>query len=140
MKILIIEDDAIVAVMQKMWITKACECEAEVFPNGLEAIEYLDKEFNINPKEDFLIFLDINMPVMNGWEFLEACEQRPYAHHVSVVVVTSSRFEEDYLKAKRSSLVVDFQNKPIDADSIPGYFSKGKSSRRYSRFPDVNLN
>ena len=140
MKVLIIEDDAVVAIMQKMWITKACECEAEVFPNGLEAIEFLDQEIELNPEEDFLIFLDINMPVMNGWEFLEACESRWYAKQLSVVIVTSSRFEEDYQKAKGSPLVVDFQNKPIDADSIPVYLRKGEMDNRAISFPDINLN
>lgn len=141
MKILIIEDDAIVAVMQKMWITKACNCDAEIFPNGRDAIEFLDVDCDENPEEEYLIFLDINMPVMNGWEFLKACEERAYANRISVVVVTSSRFEEDYHRAIRSPLVVDFQNKPIDANSIPGYLQKSKRDEATDiTFPESNLN
>ena len=140
MKILIIEDDAIVAVMQKMWITKACQCDAKIFPNGLEAINFLDQELKETPEEDFLIFLDINMPIMNGWKFLETCEDRWYAKQLSVVIVTSSEFDEDLLRAKRSSLVMDYQTKPMDANSILGYFKSVKHNLSYKDFPDVNCN
>ncbi|MEG9328446.1 response regulator [Salinimicrobium catena] len=141
MKILIIEDDAIVAVMQKMWITKVCQCEAEVFSNGQEALEFLDIDCDENPEEDYFIFLDINMPVMNGWNFLQVCEKRSYVSRISVVVVTSSRFVEDYRRAKQSPLVVDFQNKPMDASSILRYFGKRKKGEPQGRmFPEVNLN
>ena len=51
-------------VIERMNITK----RIEVAYNGLEALEFLQKESQIIPE---LIFLDINMPKMNGWEFLE---------------------------------------------------------------------
>lgn len=140
MKILIIEDDAIVAVMQKMWITKACQCDAKIFPNGLEAINFLDQELEETPGEDFLIFLDINMPIMNGWKFLETCEDRWYVKQLSIVIVTSSEFDEDLLRAKRSPLVIDYQNKPIDAKNIPCYLRSLKKDFSFPGFPDVHLN
>jgi len=54
--------------------------------HGLEVINYLDCQLTYNPEEAYLIFLDLNMPIMNGWEFLEALEQKVYLAQVSVVV------------------------------------------------------
>lgn len=140
MKILIIEDDAIVAVMQRMWITKTCQCNAEIFVNGEEALKFLDADFQETSNEEYLIFLDINMPVMNGWEFLEVCENRIYASRLSVVIVTSSGFEEDILRARKSRLVVDYQNKPIDASRIPDYLQNIDKKSDLLVFPNFSLN
>ncbi|MBZ9728659.1 response regulator [Salegentibacter sp. JZCK2] len=126
MKILIIEDDAVVAIMQKMWIAKTFNYKAELFSNGLEAVNFLDKELIDKPDETYLILLDLNMPVMNGWEFLEALEQRDYSAKVSVIVVTSSKFREDYEKAKESPLVIDFLNKPIGPNSLKKFIKEGE--------------
>src|ERR1700741_4670028 len=51
-------------VIERMDITK----KIEVAKNGIEALEYLKADHHVIPE---LIFLDINMPKMNGWEFLE---------------------------------------------------------------------
>lgn len=125
MKILIIEDDAVVAIMQKMWIAKTCNCNAEIFSNGLEAVNFLNSQMLEDPEENYLIFLDLNMPVMNGWEFLEVMEQRDYPGQISVVVVTSSKFKEDYKRAIESPLVIDFLNKPIGPDSLQKFIKDG---------------
>lgn len=126
MKILIIEDDAVVAVMQKMWIAKTFNCNAEVFSNGLEAVNFLDNQVIENPEESYLILLDLNMPVMNGWEFLEVMDQRDYPGQLFVVVVTSSKFKEDYKRAIESPLVIDFLNKPIGPDSLQKFIKDGE--------------
>ncbi|HSP12953.1 MAG TPA: response regulator [Salegentibacter sp.] len=126
MKILIIEDDAVVAIMQKMWIAKTCNCKAEVFSNGLDAVNYLDRQVKEGIKESYLILLDLNMPVMDGWEFLEVLEEKDYPGQISVVVVTSSKFREDYERAIKSTLVIDFLNKPIGPDSLQKFIQEGQ--------------
>jgi CheY-like chemotaxis protein len=55
-------------VLDDMHITT----QVEIARDGIEALQYLTKENQITPE---LIFLDINMPRMNGWEFLEAYEK-----------------------------------------------------------------
>lgn len=126
MKILIVEDDAVVAIMQRLWITKTFNCEAKVVSNGLEALNYLDENTIEKPDENYLILLDLNMPVMNGWEFLSMLEQRKYPGRLSVIVVTSSKFKEDYERAKKSPLVIDFLNKPIGPNCLQKYIIDGK--------------
>ena len=126
MKILIIEDDAVVAIMQKMWVSKSCNCNAEVFSNGLKAVNFLDSQVTDNPEETYLILLDLNMPVMNGWEFLEVLKEKKYPNQISVVVVTSSMFKEDFERAKESPFVIDFQNKPIGPNCLKKFVKEVK--------------
>lgn len=77
--------------------------------------------------DDFLpqlILLDINMPVMDGWEFLEAFEQLP--KHVSdncrVVMHTSSIDPRDVERAKTFHTVADYITKPLTAQTMTKIF------------------
>jgi CheY-like chemotaxis protein len=56
--------------------------------NGKEALEYLQK--NDRPDKHFLILLDLNMPVLDGWKFLNKVKQNPPQAQIYVVIVTSS--------------------------------------------------
>ena len=69
-------------------------------PNGQTAIEM------INQKRPDLIFLDINMPVMDGFQFLEALEKIPYLHKkpMKIVMLTSSNANKDIEKAKKFNI------------------------------------
>jgi len=124
MKILIIEKDAIVSILQKKWISKICKAPPLMFQNGLEAISFLELQALENPSEEFLIFLDLNMPGMNGWEFLDACEHRTSPNKISVVIVTSSKLDKDIKKAFNSPLIIEFLNKPLDAEGFSTILSK----------------
>jgi CheY-like chemotaxis protein len=86
------------------------------FYNGRDAITYFQDKKNIRTDTlpDF-IFLDINMPVMNGWEFLEEyhkfCKDLPKA--IVVYVVSSSIDSYDINKSKEYKGVTDYIVKPI---------------------------
>jgi CheY-like chemotaxis protein len=86
------------------------------FSNGKLAIEYLDANHIVGDRN--IIFLDLNMPIMGGWEFLDAVDKRPYSSTLSVIIVTSSfdRNEREMAKAHKS--IVMFIEKPIGAESI----------------------
>lgn len=79
--------------------------------NGREAIDYLD--LVAGESDQVLVLLDLNMPEMNGWDFLEACKERPYSKKVYVVVVTSSLFREDQKKAESYEQVIGYFTKPL---------------------------
>ena len=71
-----------------------------------------------------LILLDINMPVMDGWEFLEAFEQLPkrVSDNCKVVMHTSSIDPRDVEKAKTFQTVADYITKPLTAQTMTKIF------------------
>jgi response regulator RpfG family c-di-GMP phosphodiesterase len=58
------------------------------------------------------------MPVMNGWDFLEAIQSSTFANRVSVIMTTSSIDIEDRIKAKHFPLVIDFLVKPLSVEIL----------------------
>lgn len=116
LEILIVDDDPIIAKLHKFLVNKIGYNDPKTFRNGKEAISYLDIETKEN--KSFLILVDLNMPVMNGWEFLSICRSRPYAQQLNVVIVTSSSYREDREKAQEFDMVVDYYTKPLKKDSV----------------------
>jgi CheY-like chemotaxis protein len=87
---------------------------------GMDALEYLKSkkaDSNIHPD---LILLDINMPGMNGWEFLEEYNklEKQFQSHAIVVMLTTSGNPDDKMKAKLFSSVSDFKTKPLTKEML----------------------
>ena len=84
----------------------------DVALNGLEALAYLRKE-NQTPPE--IIFLDLNMPKMNGWEFLEQYKDlsKEQKAKVVLVILTTSANPDHIKKAKEIEDVTGFETKPL---------------------------
>lgn len=82
---------------------------------GLEAIEYLKSKNNNKDNQPDLIFLDINMPGMNGWEFLQEYDQldKKLQSKVIIIMLTTSDNPDDEAKAKTWSFVSDYITKPL---------------------------
>jgi CheY-like chemotaxis protein len=94
--------------------------------NGEDAINYFDElklnnlgaEISRYPK---LIFLDLNMPVMGGWEFLDHFSQGDYPtlfKDTKVIVLSSTIDPRDIAKSKTYPMVIDFLSKPITKDML----------------------
>jgi CheY-like chemotaxis protein len=83
--------------------------------NGQEALAYLKKENQMPPE---LIFLDINMPRMNGWEFLEEYKYLDTVQKARVVIMilTTSANPDDLKKAKEIEEVTGFETKPLSKE------------------------
>lgn len=84
--------------------------------NGKEAIEWLQAENTHLPD---VIFLDLNMPIMNGFQFMEAFGEMdiPNKENITIVVVTSSIDPRDVQKASNMG-VNHYLQKPISAHDI----------------------
>jgi len=107
-------------VINRMGITDNI-CLAE---NGEEALAFLKKENQLLPE---LIFLDINMPRMNGWEFLEEYKKLDIdKKRVIILMLTTSANPADLERAKKIEEVTGFQVKPLTAamltEIIESYF------------------
>ena len=123
--ILLVDDDETTNFLNSRALKKAGIARSiQITENGKEAIDYLtckgEFSYLINfPKPD-LIFLDMNMPIMNGWEFLEAysnLEEHTKAN-VIVVMLTTSLQEHDYNKAKSTAFIKGLVSKPLNQKTL----------------------
>lgn len=118
MKIMLIDDDPVFNfIARKLIESSKVEYTLEEYLDGSEAIEALSKK---NSKDQFPdhILLDINMPRMNGWQFLEAMRDMQIDKEITITIVTSSIDGEDRRKAHTYPEINEFLIKPISKSDI----------------------
>lgn len=123
--ILFIDDDPITLMLCKMVISKSLfSKEIVTAKNGEEALQYFDK-LNLASTDALLakpqlIFLDLNMPVMGGWEFLESFSTPEYSQYNStkVIILSSTIDPDDLEKSNKYPMVIDFLSKPISKEML----------------------
>lgn len=119
--ICLIDDDEINRfVMAKTIRVSGIEANVVTFANGRDAmIHFLEHASNPSMLPD-LVFLDINMPLMNGWQFLEEFErlERLLTKDIAIYMVSSSVDDRDLQRSKSYKHVVDYIEKPLTAEMI----------------------
>lgn len=122
----IVDDDDVYIFGIKKMLKKNPLCkELKVFHNGEEALSYF-KDLTNRPKDiPDIIILDINMPIMDGWEFLEEfIPLRPKLQKEVIIYMVSSSIDVNDLERARSiSEVSDYVVKPITEDKLAELFS-----------------
>lgn len=119
-KVLIIDDDRIIRKItsQIIRIGKLSLSDPILFINGLEALNFLKE----SKQSEYIIFLDINMPVMDGWTFLENLEKEKLTKGKVIYLITSSVNEEDYRKAYANENIQNIITKPLTVQKIKDLF------------------
>lgn len=117
-KIYLIDDVELVNLMHQVLLRKlGLEDKVVSFTNPEKALDHL--RFQETNSEPILILLDINMPEMTGFEFLEFMMLEEFPTNIDVVMVTSSIYDEDRRLAQTfPRFVKDFIPKPLQAEKL----------------------
>lgn len=110
--ICIINDDDIFTFILKKSITKLNICDEVIsFINGDEAIKEFEKPNSSIPN---IILLDINMPVLNGWDFLTEFVKINIPIKVDIYLISAHISNEDLIKAKNQKEITGILTDPTD--------------------------
>ena len=122
----IIDDDSIFVYIVKRLMDERNFCDSIIeFENGKEGIEGV-LELNTKNKLPNIIFLDLSMPIMSGWEFLDAFAEAKISNKetIKIIVMSSSINPNEIEMIKAYPMVTDYIVKPItpsDLEKIANY-------------------
>lgn len=129
--VLLLDDNGATNIIHEKFITKAnCAEKVVKFKSGAKALQYLKSEDNESPN---LIFVDILMPIMNGWEFLEEfVKMEPSDKKKSIIVLLSTSLSStDREKANNIKIIDEVRLKPLTVKAVQeivaDYFPKKAS-------------
>jgi CheY-like chemotaxis protein len=97
-----------------------CAEKVTALTNGKEAIDYIQKLLDEGKSWPEIVFLDINMPVMDGWEFLEEYGKlKGIDEHPKIIMMLTTSLNPDHKSmAESNGFVSSFLNKPLDEESL----------------------
>lgn len=123
----IIDDDEIYQMFTRRVIQNLDMCEEITsYHNGQEAIDAFLESLDAGQPLPEILFLDINMPIMDGWEFMDAYRQFEHRipNKVTIYIVSSSIAPEDQNKAKTYTEISGFMSKPMKVEEILELFKE----------------
>jgi CheY-like chemotaxis protein len=117
--LLVIDDDDInIFIIKKIVAKTGFNVEMVSKNDGQLAIDYLASLEDNHERFPHLMLIDINMPILNGWEFLEAYENLSLAVKGDMYMLSSSVYENDIEKAKTYKSIKGFISKPLSIERL----------------------
>jgi CheY-like chemotaxis protein len=132
--ILLIDDDEPTNFLNRLTLEQAgCARDIRIAQSGQEALDYLRNCGSSGAPRPDLIFLDINMPAMDGWEFLEKYRLLPAEQKAEIVLImlTTSLNPDDEVRTQAIPEVSGFENKPLSQQRVTHLLEK------YFKFPSA---
>ncbi|MBK5214993.1 MAG: response regulator [Flavobacteriaceae bacterium] len=119
-KYILVDDDPISNMICKMVLKRTLgEVETTAFTEPKEALKFIQNEW-ITVLEPTILYLDINMPTLSGWEFLEHYEKlgEEVRKKFSIYILSSSVHQHDIDKSKANKHVKGFISKPLQPETV----------------------
>jgi CheY-like chemotaxis protein len=119
----LVEDDPLHVFITKKYIEMSGKVvNLMVCNNGKEAFDTLSTIIKEGEPLPEIIFLDLNMPIWNGWQFLEEFTKIPIDQKIIIYILTSSNNPEDLKKAEGYNLRSNYLIKPITPVNLKKVF------------------
>ena len=116
-EVLIVDDDEMTVFLHEVHVKENDFHPApKSFYNGKDVVDYFNTYFNVS--QSYCILLDINMPILDGWEVMDELIKNGMDKKVSVIILTSSINKADRIKAKKYDMVIDYVEKPLSSDHL----------------------
>lgn len=125
--ILLVDDDELyLYLMEKTIQLLSKDLTVNSFTDGERAVQYITKCTEENIKLPEVIFLDINMPFLDGWGFLAEFKKlkNEIANHVNIYMVSSSMRESDIKRASDFEELTGYVVKPVNKVQLSEIFEK----------------
>ena len=124
--VFVVDDDIIFHfIIKKLLLNNNINVVPTFFENGMEAIEGLKRKLDAGENQPDLILLDINMPILDGWQFLEEFKvlKKLLNKEIVIYIISSSDHQYDLDNAKDyTDEVTDYYLKPMSGDEIKAIF------------------